>query len=100
VNLAIMLASNRDAADEASVGGLARAALSRGHQVRLFLVGDGVHSLELAAVLAGEGVRASLCEADAAQRGIIKAGHTGVFFGSLYDWAKLAEDADRIVSFA
>jgi sulfur relay (sulfurtransferase) complex TusBCD TusD component (DsrE family) len=50
--------------------------------------------------MAAAGVEVSLCEADAAMRGIHKSGQPGVFFGSLYDWSKLAEDADRVVSFA
>jgi sulfur relay (sulfurtransferase) complex TusBCD TusD component (DsrE family) len=50
--------------------------------------------------LAAAGVDVSLCEADAAMRGIHKSGQAGVFFGSLYDWARLAEDADRVLSFA
>jgi sulfur relay (sulfurtransferase) complex TusBCD TusD component (DsrE family) len=100
VNLAVMLASDRDPRDESAVDGICRAALSRGHRVRLFLLGDGVRRLDLGVELAAAGVEVSLCEADAAVRGIHKSGQPGVFFGSLYDWAKLAEDADRVVSFA
>ena len=50
--------------------------------------------------LAAGGVDVSLCEADAAMRGIHKSGQPGVFFGSLYDWSRLVEDADRVISFA
>jgi len=50
--------------------------------------------------MAAAGVDVSLCEADAAMRGIHKSGQPGVFFGSLYDWSKLAEDADQVLSFA
>ncbi|HXA41671.1 MAG TPA: DsrE family protein [Candidatus Solibacter sp.] len=95
-----MLASDRDAADAMTVDGICRAAVSRGHRVRLFLLGDGVCSLDLGVNLAAAGVEVSLCEADAAMRGIHKSGQPGVFFGSLYDWSRLAEDADKVVSFA
>jgi sulfur relay (sulfurtransferase) complex TusBCD TusD component (DsrE family) len=100
VNLAVMLASDRESQDAVAVHGICRAALDRGHRVRLFLLGDGVRSLDLGVRMAAAGVEVSLCEADAAMRGIHKGGQPGVFFGSLYDWAKLAEDADRVVSFA
>ena len=100
MNLAVMLASNREPRDAADIGGLCRAAVSRGHRVRLFLLGDGVHHIDLGVDLAAAGVEVSLCDADAAMRGIHKSGQPGVFFGSLYDWAKLAEDADHVVSFA
>jgi sulfur relay (sulfurtransferase) complex TusBCD TusD component (DsrE family) len=100
VNLAVMLAGDREPRDGAAVEGICRAALARGHRVRFFLLGDGVRRLDLALELAAAGVEVSLCEADAAMRGIHKSGQPGVFFGSLYDWAKLAEDADRVVSFA
>ena len=97
LNLALMLASARRE-DAMTMRGLAHAAQQAGHSVRLFLVGEGVRSLDVAVELAAEGVDASLCEADAATRGIIKTGQRGVFFGSLYDWARLVEDADRVLS--
>jgi sulfur relay (sulfurtransferase) complex TusBCD TusD component (DsrE family) len=100
VNLAVMLAGDREPRDAADVDGICRAAVGRGHRVRLFLLGDGVRRLELGVELAAAGVEVSLCEADAAMRGIHKSGQPGVFFGSLYDWARLAEDADRVLSFA
>ena len=96
-----MLASDGgDAAGADIVSGIARAGVARGHRVRLFLVGDGVRRVDLGVELAAAGVEVSLCEADAAMRGLHKTGQPGVFFGSLYDWARLAEDADRILSFA
>ena len=100
MNVAVMLASDRNPADAATVAGICRAAVASGHRVRLFLLGDGVRSLDLGVNLAHAGVEVSLCEADAAMRGIHKSGQPGVFFGSLYDWSRLAEDADRILSFA
>jgi sulfur relay (sulfurtransferase) complex TusBCD TusD component (DsrE family) len=100
MNLAVLLASDRDARDAELAAGILRAASRRGHRARLFLLGDGVRLVDLGAELAADGVEVSLCEADAHSRGIHKAGQQGVFFGSLYDWARLAEDADRVVSLA
>jgi sulfur relay (sulfurtransferase) complex TusBCD TusD component (DsrE family) len=100
LNLAVMLAGDRDSRDAETVAGICRAGVARGDRVRLFLLGDGVRRLDLGVELAAAGVDVSLCEADAAMRGIHKSGQAGVFFGSLYDWARLAEDADRVLSFA
>jgi sulfur relay (sulfurtransferase) complex TusBCD TusD component (DsrE family) len=100
VNLAVMLGSNRDVRDGEVVAAICRAAVRRGYRVRLFLVGDGVLRLDLGVELAAEGVEVSLCEADAATRGIHKSAQPGVFFGSLYDWSRLVEDADQVLSFA
>jgi sulfur relay (sulfurtransferase) complex TusBCD TusD component (DsrE family) len=99
VNIALMLATDRDPADRDAVAGISRAAVRGGHRVNLFLLGDGVRNLDLGVELARDGVRVALCEADAAMRGIHKADQPGVFFGSLYDWSRLAEDADRVISF-
>jgi hypothetical protein len=93
-----MLASDRDAADRELLGGLVRAGVRRGHTVRLFLLGDGTRAIDFGAEMAAAGAQVSLCEADAAMRGIHKTGQPGVLFGSLYDWARLVEDADRLVS--
>jgi sulfur relay (sulfurtransferase) complex TusBCD TusD component (DsrE family) len=98
LNIAVMLASDRDPRDLALAGGVLTAARRRGHTARLFLLGDGTRLADQVGPLAREGVEVSLCEADAAMRGVHKTGQTGVFFGSLYDWARLAEDADRLVS--
>ena len=95
-----MLASDRDPRDAETIAGICRAAVARGDRVRLFLLGDGVRRLDLGVEMAAAGVDVSLCEADAAMRGIHKTGQPGVFFGSLYDWSRLAEDADRVLSFA
>ena len=100
MNLAVMLASDRDPRDGEVVAAICRAAVKRGHRVRLFLVGDGVRWVDLGVELAARGVEVSLCEADAALRGIHKSGQRGVFFGSLYDWSRLVEDADQVLSFA
>ncbi|MDQ6748515.1 MAG: DsrE family protein, partial [Candidatus Dormibacteraeota bacterium] len=60
--------------------------------------GDATRAVEALERLTQAGVEVSLCEADAAIRGIHKSGQPGVFFGSLYDWASFVEDADRVLS--
>lgn len=95
-----MLASDRDGAVVEATSSMVRAAAAAGHRSRLFLLGDATRLADAAARLVAEGVEVSLCEADAAMRGIHKSGQAGVFFGSLYDWAALVEDADRVVSLA
>jgi sulfur relay (sulfurtransferase) complex TusBCD TusD component (DsrE family) len=99
VIIALMLATDQ-ASDAGAVEGLARASLNRGHTVRFFLLGDGVREVDLGVRLAAAGADVSLCEADAAMRGMHKSSQPGVFFGSLYDWARVSEDADRVMSFA
>ncbi|GAC1327565.1 MAG: hypothetical protein NVSMB17_01760 [Candidatus Dormibacteria bacterium] len=99
MNLAVMLATDH----ESTVGeaaSLCRAAVGRGHRVNLFLLAAAATEVDLGSELAATGVRVSLCEADAAQRGLHKSGYPGVFFGSLYDWSVLVEDADRVLSLA
>lgn len=100
MNLALMLAGDRDPLDRDVIAGIVRAAVARGDRARLFLLGDGVRAVDFGVEMAAAGAEVSLCEADAAMRGIHKTGQPGVFFGSLYDWARLVEDADRVVSFA
>lgn len=94
-----MLATDRGATVREAAS-LCREAARAGHRTSLFLLADATRQVELAAELAAAGVRVSLCEADAAMRGIHKTAQAGVFFGSLYDWATLVEDADRVVSLA
>ena len=100
INLAVMLASDGDAEAVAYATSLCRAAAAAGYRARLFLLGDATRLVDAGTRLAAEGVEVALCEADAAIRGIHKSGQAGVFFGSLYDWAAIVEDADRVVSLA
>ncbi|MFN2462367.1 MAG: hypothetical protein ABR573_00505 [Candidatus Dormibacteria bacterium] len=97
MNLAVMLSSDRPRAVEEATA-LCLAAVRAGNRASLFLLGDGTTHAERASAVARQGVRVSLCEADAAVRGIHKSGQPGVFFGSLYDWATLVEDADHVLS--
>ncbi|MHB8510345.1 MAG: hypothetical protein ACYDGR_17140, partial [Candidatus Dormibacteria bacterium] len=97
--LAVMLANRREA-DRRTIEGITSAAAAAGHGVRLFLLGDGVLEVEFGSRMAALGASVSLCEADAAQRGLHKTAQPGVFFGSLYDWARVVEDSDHALGFA
>ncbi len=82
-----------DAAD--TVTELAAAAQQLGHQVTVFLAGDGVaHAGSLAGRFA-----VTLCDADLRWRQVVAAETPGVTRGSLADFARLARGADRILSF-
>jgi sulfur relay (sulfurtransferase) complex TusBCD TusD component (DsrE family) len=98
MNLAVMLASDRDPAVVEQAASMCRAVATAGHRARLFLLGDATRLDQVGTALAADGVEVSLCEADAAMRGIYKSDQPGVVFGSLYDWATLVEDADRVIS--
>lgn len=94
-----MLATGREGA-VGEAASLCRAATGAGHRTSLFLLADATLRADVGVELAAGGTRVSLCEADAAMRGVFKSGQAGVFFGSLYDWATLVEDADLVVSLA
>lgn len=100
MHLALLLARAGSEPDRSLVRGLTASARAAGHSVLLFILGDGVLEIDLAVEAAALGARVSLCEADAAARGLYKSGQPGVFFGSLYDWSRMVEDADRIISLA
>lgn len=92
-----MLASKREPAVAEALG-TCRAVVAAGHRASLFLLADATLLADEGSAAAAAGVRVSLCEADAAMRGVHKSGQAGVFFGSLYDWATIVEDADRVLS--
>lgn len=75
---------------------LARAALDGGHQVNVFLGGDGTAHAEQLQPLRSNGARVVSCSADAAARGWDRPGTAGR--GSFVDLGNLAADADAMVS--
>jgi len=78
-----------------TVGALVQAAARAGHQVDVFLAGDGVAH---ASALAGS-ARVTFCEADLRWRQQSPAEIAGVRRGSLRDLAHLIHDADRVLVF-
>jgi sulfur relay (sulfurtransferase) complex TusBCD TusD component (DsrE family) len=76
---------------------LAGAALAKGHEVRVFLAGDGTAHAESLASLRDAGARVVGCSADAAVRGWDKPGTPGR--GSFVDLGDMTSDADRVLVF-
>jgi len=78
-----------------TVSALVQAAVRSGHEVEVFLAGDGVAH---ASALAGSAT-VTLCEADLRWRQQSPLEIEGVRRGSLRDLAHLAHDADRVLVF-
>ncbi len=75
---------------------LARAALDMGHQVGVFLGGDGTAHADTLQPLRAAGARLVSCSADAAVRGWDRPGTPGR--GSFVDLGAMASEADAMVS--
>jgi sulfur relay (sulfurtransferase) complex TusBCD TusD component (DsrE family) len=88
------LLATKDAKDRALLDRLARAALAGGHDVRIFLMHDGVE-VDLAA-LADAGADVVACGTNAVAHGV----QLAVAEGSQMDHAALVRDCDRWVSLA
>jgi len=88
---------------------LARAALGQGHEVRLFVMGDGVLHLtadeanpwaEEIQKLIGTGVEVACCASSTTARGIAKDRLIpGVLCGSQYDHAEFVHWSERYLAF-
>jgi len=74
---------------------LTRAALDAGHEVNIFLGGDGTAHAETLQPLRGDGVRIVSCSADAAARGWDRPGTPGR--GSFVDLGSMASDCDAML---
>lgn len=75
---------------------LAAAALRKGHEVSVFLAGEGTFHVDALAPMRRAGARVVFCSADAAVRGWDRPGTPGR--GSFVDLGDLAADADHVVS--
>ena len=76
---------------------LGSAALSAGHEVRVFLAGDGTAHADALAPLREGGARVVGCSADAAVRGWDRPGSPGR--GSFVDLGDMSADADAVLVF-
>lgn len=74
---------------------LAESALAAGHEVSVFLAGDGTAHGEALGALRGAGARVVGCSADAAVRGWDRPGTPGR--GSFADLGDMAASADRLL---
>ena len=76
---------------------LARAARDAGHEVNVFLAGDGTAHAETMQALRSDGARVVSCSADAAVRGWDRPGTPGR--GSFVDLGSMATDSDAMLCF-
>ena len=105
----ILLSSGYEKEDVYTVTRLARAVLGQGHEVKIFVMGDGVHHLldhpknpwaEEWKGLLSEGVEIACCGSSCDPRGITKERlFSGVVFGSQYDHAEIVNWSDRYLVF-
>jgi sulfur relay (sulfurtransferase) complex TusBCD TusD component (DsrE family) len=103
MRLGLVLATDLEA-DRGLCQRLARAALAAGHEVRLFLMHEGIAFAtrpELAE-LCEAGVEAVACGTNALQRGLdlLALPGGGVAEGSQLDHARLVRECDRVVTLA
>lgn len=96
--LCIILTSSPENENTHTAVKLSQAALAKGHQVRIFLMSNGVYHVMQSKFLAlvEQGVEVTLCASNAAERGIKEI--EGVIFGSQYDLSVMAAKADSLIS--
>ncbi len=97
--LAFLLTTGPDREDGATVLSLARAALGRGHDVRLFLMADGVEALRSGGLedLFRRGAEVSVCAQSASARGIARVDWT--VWGTQVENAGNLVECDRFLAF-
>ncbi len=98
MKLGILINTDRHAED---IVGITKAALSKGHEVIIFVMDTGVNLLCNSSVMAlssETGVRMSYCDHNAGKMGISKEGIPGkVGCGSQFDNATMNHEADRVI---
>lgn len=106
MTFAFLLTSGPDRQDRYTLAHLAKAALKQGHEVRIFLMGDGVvHRDWFAqqfdqATLPAEQQNAfelAICAHNAMQCGIGE-DDSNIIWGSQADWARYVNQADRVIT--
>lgn len=99
MKLGILLTTSPENENTNTVIAISRAAREQGHEVSIFLMYDGVYNIHKKefAELAGKGVNIAVCALNVEQRKIGRV--DGILFGSQYDNACIANDADRFISF-
>lgn len=99
LSIVILLATGPDSPDMSTVKGIAIAAVRAGHEVSIFLLGDGAGLADHPSIadLAGLGVRTTVCSINVMQREVEEA--VNVTLGSLYDLAVMVRECDRFLSF-
>ena len=95
--LVLLLVSGPRSEAVHTVRELGGAALTAGHDVRVFLAGDGTAHADALAPLRDRGARLVGCSADAAARGWDRPGSPGR--GSFVDLGEMSADADAVLVF-
>ncbi len=99
MKLGILLTTSPENENTNTVIAISSAAREAGHEVSVFLMYDGVYNAykKEFAELIDKGVSIAVCALNVEQRKMGKV--QGVLFGSQYDNACIASDADRFISF-
>jgi hypothetical protein len=98
--LGFFLSTSPEHENTHTVGKLAEAALARGLEVHIFIMGDGVHNAFVPSFegLVEKGARIVLCSHNLAERQRPKIEGT-IVCGSQYDHAQLVGTVDRYLAF-
>ena len=110
MQIGILLTSSADHENSYLVGKLTEAWLKQGHQVDLFLMGEGVYngmqvrspkrSYTMMPTLLNLGAKVSLCGVTAEARGVLETGlYPGIEVASQYELSKIVDRADRFLTF-
>lgn len=110
MQIGILLTSGADHENSYLVGKLSEAWLKQGHQVEVFLMGEGVYNGRAVhspkrphnalPALIGLGAKVSLCGVTAEARGIGEGDlHPGIEVASQYELSKIVDRADRFLTF-
>ncbi|MEO5657434.1 MAG: DsrE family protein [Nitrospiria bacterium] len=110
MQIGILLTSSADHENQYQVGRLSEAWLKQGHQVELFLMGEGVYCGRavtsskgphtLFPSLIGLGAKVSVCGVTTEARGLSQADlFPGIEIASQYELSKIIDRADRFLTF-
>ena len=98
MKLGILVNTDKHAED---ISGLTKAALSKGHEVIIFMMDTGVKLLgnpSITGLCNESGVRMSFCDHSAGKIGVSKEGVPDkIVCGSQFDNANMNHDADRVI---
>ena len=100
MKLAILIHTGPGGVGMTSSIGIAKAALGKGHEVNIFIMAEAVSLLANAEFvgLIGEGAKVSVCEHNRNEHKAPE-GVEGVDYASQYDFAILAQECDKVISF-
>ncbi len=110
MQIGILLTTSPDHENAYLVGRLSEAWLKQGHQVELFLMGEGVYNgmsvsspkrpYAVLPTLLGLGVKVSVCGVTAEARGLAESNlYPGIEIASQYELSKIVDRSDRFLTF-